>query len=92
VDSQPPPSPAPPPAPPGPAITNLPSTCPVCGEAREADAQFCQACGHNFVGGADAAPAASGGLRGPLLWVVVVFWALLGIGGLYWLYTSFYSL
>ena len=94
MDSKPPTSPAPPPPPPPnePVLANLPAICPVCGESREEDAQFCQACGHNFVGGPDAAPAPSSGLHGPLLWLVVAFWAILGLLGIFWLYTSLFVL
>ena len=95
MDPKPPPSPSPSPPPPPlapePVLSKLPSTCPVCGEARETDAQFCQACGHNFVASGDA-PAPTSGLRGPLLWLVVVFWSMLAIAGLYWLYTGLYKL
>jgi hypothetical protein len=93
VDPKPPPSAAPPPpiaAEPA-ELNNLPAACPICGEARENDAQFCQHCGHNFVS-ADGAPKTQGGLRGPLLWVIVVFWAVLAIAGLAWLYTGLYRL
>jgi apolipoprotein N-acyltransferase len=92
VDPKPPPSPAPPPVAAEPATSGLAAVCPICGESRENDAQFCQACGHNFTGGADAAPTQSSGLRGPLLWLVVAFWAILAVAGLYWLYTSLYVL
>jgi hypothetical protein len=95
VDPKPPPSQAsapPPPAAVDPeALDSLPATCPICGEARDDDAQFCQHCGHNFVS-PNGAPKAQGGLRGPLLWIVVVFWAVLGVVGLYWLYTGLYRL
>jgi hypothetical protein len=93
VDPKPPPSPAPPPPPAavGPALNNLPTICPVCGDGREEDAQFCQNCGHNFVTGATPA-ASTGRLTGPVLVLVVLFWAILGIAGLYWLYTGLYRL
>ena len=93
MDPTPPPSPAPPPPPVAvePELSNLPATCPICGDEREEDAQFCQNCGHNFVSGVGP-PAATGGLRGPVLWLVVLFWAVLGIVGLYWLYTGLFRL
>jgi hypothetical protein len=31
-------------------------------------------------------------LSGPILWIVMVFWALLAIGGLYFLYTALFVL
>ena len=34
--------------------------CPVCGAAREADASFCEACGHDFTGLASPAPVPPG--------------------------------
>ena len=95
MDPTPPPSPPPTPAPPAaaaePALSNLPTICPICGEAREEDAQFCEACGHNFAG-ENGAPARIGRLRGPLLWLVILGWAIIAVIGLAWLYTGLYGL
>lgn len=90
------PSPSAPPPPPPPAasaeqLKRLPATCPVCGDEREEDAQFCQNCGHNFVDG-DSQSAPKRGLPGPMWLILIVFWAILGIVGMYWLYTGLYGL
>jgi hypothetical protein len=94
VDPKPPPSPAPPPPPvaPTPALSDLPLSCPVCNEAREEDAQYCQACGHNYTGGPDAAPVPSAGIPSLWLYAIVTFWAVLALLGMYWLYTTLYVL
>jgi hypothetical protein len=70
--------------------------CPVCSEPRQEDSRYCEECGHDF---GTEAPAAvpppvpeRTRLSGPTLWVVVLFWAVLAIGGLWFLYTALYSL
>jgi hypothetical protein len=74
-----------------PPLDSLPATCAVCGVAREPDDRFCEACGHDFTAPAPA-PTGPGGMRGPLLWLFVLFWAALAVGGLIWLYTGLYRL
>jgi len=70
--------------------------CPTCGEPRQADARFCEECGFDY--GTDAPPAAAPAveersrLSGPVLWLVLLFWAVLAVGGLYFLYTALYAL
>jgi hypothetical protein len=71
--------------------------CPTCGEPRQAEARYCEECGYDF--GTDppppvvAAPAVeSSRLSGPVLWLVIVFWAVLAVAGLYFLYTALYAL
>jgi hypothetical protein len=63
---------------------------------RQIDSRYCQECGYDF-GTAPAPPASGpvaehGRLSGPILWIVMVFWALLAIGGLYFLYTALFVL
>jgi hypothetical protein len=68
--------------------------CPACSEPRQDDARFCEECGHDF--GTDAVPPPAteerSRLSGPVLWLIVVFWAVLAVGGLWFLYTALFSL
>ena len=67
--------------------------CPACSEPRQADARYCEECGHDF-GTAPVPPPAEerSRLSGPVLWLIVAFWAIIAIGGLWFLYTALYSL
>ena len=107
--STPPPPPAAPSAPAGtgapradgaaaPASPDVPqiviAICPECEEPRQADARYCEECGHDF-GTAPVAPPPTeerSRLSGPVLWLVLAFWAALAIGGLWFLYSALYSL
>ena len=67
--------------------------CPECNEPRQADARYCEECGHDF--GTDPVPPPTeerSRLSGPVLWLVMAFWAIIAIGGLWFLYTALYSL
>lgn len=68
--------------------------CPECSEPRQAEARYCEECGHDF--GTDPVPPPPEEerprLSGPVLWLVVAFWAVLALGGLWFLYTALYSL
>jgi hypothetical protein len=68
--------------------------CPVCSEPRAEEDRFCEECGHDY--GATVAAAAPveerGRLNGPLLWLVMLFWAGLAVGGLYFLYTALWAI
>ena len=67
--------------------------CPICREPRPGDARFCEECGHDFAEPPPApAPEERPLLSGPLLWAIMVFWALLAIGGLYFLYTVLWAI
>jgi hypothetical protein len=66
--------------------------CPVCSEPRQEDARYCEECGHDF-GEAPAAPVEERSrLTGPVLWLVVLFWAALAVVGMFFLYTSLYAI
>lgn len=82
--------PPPPAAPSGdPAIIVM--VCPACGEARAEGARYCEECGHDY-GGKTAAEAEDRNfLRGPVLWVFMLFWALLAVGGLWYLFTLLWA-
>jgi len=71
--------------------------CPTCGEPRQIDARFCEECGFDY--GTDPPPPAPAPaveersrLSGPVLWLVLAFWVVLAVGGLYFLYTALYAL
>jgi hypothetical protein len=68
--------------------------CPSCGEPRAEDARFCEECGHDYGGGAAPVPAAEERslLSGPVLWVVLVFWVAMIIGGLFFLYNALWAI
>jgi hypothetical protein len=68
--------------------------CPACAEPRQEDARYCEECGHDFSGDASSRPPVEerSRLSGPVLWLVMLFWAALAVGGLYFLYTALYSL
>jgi uncharacterized membrane protein YvbJ len=69
--------------------------CPDCGEPRAEDARFCEECGHDYGGGdapAAVAPEERTFLRGPVLWVVLIFWVVLIIGGLLFLYNALWAI
>ena len=93
-------TPPPPPAtsPPAPASPNAPQIvvmiCPECDEPRQADARYCEECGHDF--GTEPVPPPPAEERprisGPVLWLIVAFWAILAVGGLWFLYTALFSL
>jgi len=87
------------PAPPPDADEPLPNIeitiCPVCREPRAEDARFCEECGHDFGGQPIAGPAAEEErpmFSGPVLWAIMLFWAALAIGGLFFLYNALWSL
>jgi hypothetical protein len=99
-------TPPPPAAPLAPARTEPPTAngaappetslreCPDCGEMRQAEARYCEECGYDF--GTEPVPPPAveerSRLSGPVLWLVVAFWAILAIGGLWFIYTALYSL
>jgi len=95
-------SPPPPPGAPAPSPAAPPHAvlliCPACGEPRQADARYCEECGHDFGEAPPPASATPTGaadrprLTGPVLWLVVVFWAVAAIVGLYFLYSAIWSL
>src|SRR4051794_37444894 len=95
-------SPPPPPAAPAssPAASSQASlmVCPACSEPRQADARYCEECGHDFgeapppVSATPTEPADPPRLTGPVLWLVVLFWAVAAIAGLYFLYSAIWSL
>jgi hypothetical protein len=72
----------------------------VCSEPRAEDARFCEECGHDFgteapPAGASVAPAPApepSRLSGPVLWLVLLFWVGLAIGGLWFLYTALWAI
>jgi hypothetical protein len=103
--STPPPPPAAPPPPPGggsaaqePAASTPPIPnaeiviCPVCREPRADDARFCEECGHDYGGQAPAPVEERGILSGPILWAIMLFWAALAIGGLFFLYNALWAI
>jgi uncharacterized protein (DUF983 family) len=96
VEPQPPQSPTPPPPAQEagePALSGLPTTCPVCGESREVDDRFCEACGHDFtVPGSGPAAAPKIGSRGLIILLIILIWAAICIGGLFYLYNGMYRL
>ena len=68
--------------------------CPECSEPRQAEARYCEECGHDF-GTAPVPPPPSeerSRLSGPVLWLIVAFWAILAVGGLWFLYTALFAL
>lgn len=101
----PPPAPQPPgagggasaPAPPASPDASLPNieitVCPVCREPRAEDARFCEECGHDY-GGQPVPPVEEERprLSGPVLWAVMVFWAALAIGGLFFLFNALWAI
>jgi hypothetical protein len=68
------------------------TVCPSCSEPRAEDARYCEECGHDY--GEEAPPPVEGrgGLSGPVLWVLLLFWVALAIGGLFFLYNALWSL
>ena len=87
------------PAPPSPAADEpLPNAeitiCPVCREPRAEDARFCEECGHDYGAQPIAPPVEEERpmFSGPVLWAIMVFWAALAIGGLFFLYNALWSL
>ena len=67
--------------------------CPTCAEPRQEDARYCEECGHDFSGDTPPPPVEERRrLSGPTLWLVVLFWAVLAVGGLWFLYTALYAL
>lgn len=68
--------------------------CPECSEPRQAEARYCEECGHDF--GTEPVPPPPTEERprisGPVLWLIVAFWAILAVGGLWFLYTALFSL
>jgi hypothetical protein len=71
--------------------------CPTCNEPRQEDARYCEECGYDFgeappPSGTPAPPQERTRLTGPMLWLAVLFWAVLAVAGLYFLYTALYSL
>jgi hypothetical protein len=68
--------------------------CPECSEPRQADARYCEECGHDF--GTDPVPPPPteerSRISGPVLWLIVAFWAILAVGGLWFLYSALFSL
>jgi hypothetical protein len=99
VEQQPPPGSTPPGStPPGtqadptPLASVLPAKCPICGEPREDEDRFCESCGHNFQDDVTGTPAARAGISGPVLWLIIAIWAVIGVGALIWLYNGLYRL
>lgn len=71
------------------------AACPVCREPRAEDARFCEECGFDYEGPAPAAAPTveeRSGFRGPVLWLVLVFWVVLAVGGLFFIYNAIWSL
>ena len=68
--------------------------CPQCAEPRQEDARYCEECGHDFSGDAPPPPPVEerSRLSGPVLWLVMLFWLALAVGGLWFLYTALFSL
>jgi len=59
--------------------------------------RYCEECGHDFESeAAIPAPVPSAeeksGFSGPVLWIILLFWIALAIGGLIFLYTALWSL
>lgn len=96
-----PPTPPPPPAPPsgGGRVSGAAAPppveqvfCPVCREPRAEDARFCEECGHDYGGMAPPPAGEKSTLSGPLLWVFMLFWIVVIVGGLLFLYSAIWSL
>jgi len=69
--------------------------CPECQEQRTEDARYCEECGHDFESETPATsppPEERTGFSGPVLWLVLVFWVVLAVGGLIFLFTALWSL
>jgi hypothetical protein len=77
--------------------------CPVCKEPCAEDIRYCEECGHDFetagpivatsaATATAAAPEERTGFSGPILWLVMVFWVVLAIGGLFFLYTALWTI
>jgi hypothetical protein len=66
--------------------------CPVCKEPRAEDARFCEECGHDY--GTELPPPVEERptFTGPVLWAIMLFWAALAIGGLFFLYNALWAI
>jgi hypothetical protein len=79
-----------------PSAVPVGSACPSCSEPRQADSRYCQECGYDY--GTEAAPPAPppvpepSRLSGPILWIVMVIWAVLIVVGVWYLYTQLFVL
>ena len=66
--------------------------CPVCKEPRAEDARFCEECGHDYGTVVPPPPEERPLFRGPVLWAITAFWAVLAVAGLFFLYYALWAI
>lgn len=79
----------------GAAITSVPAgeveLCPMCSEPRDPEARYCEACRYDFENPPPPPEPEPTRLQGPILWLIMVFWAALLVGGMIYIYTVLWA-